>query len=210
MLWSHTINQTSIEPGWSRKLWQKCSLNIQCVALAHRVRLHITTNWTLYLNISEAILDCCTGSLRDCHHLPISAIPLLKLSWFIIQFTLRVKYKLTVSALCQCVPTNTCRCRGRKFAFFRTQKHMQTPSHNMHKYSHYQHGAATVARTHIQIEDPSAWNKQNGCMPFGSPGKWILLTEQLASWRQDNLYSIHHLYCSRPSFSLHPTVAPHS
>ena len=44
-------------------------------------------------------------------------------------------------------------------------------------------------------------------MPFGNPGKWILLTEQLASWRQDNLYSIHHLYYSRPSFSLHFIVA---
>lgn len=51
--------------------------------------------------------------------------------------------------------------------------------------------------------NPSVWNKQNGCMPFGSPGKWILLTEQLASSRQDNLYSIHRLYCSRPSFSPH-------
>lgn len=90
---------------------------------------------------------------------------------------------------------------------------MQTPTHStcINK-STYQHGAATVTRIHIHthienIENPSAWNKQNGCMPFGSPGKWILLTEQLASSRQDNLYSIHHLYYSRPSFSLRFTVA---
>lgn len=41
---------------------------------------------------------------------------------------------------------------------------------------------APRAQTRAQTtENPSVSDKQNGCVPFGSPGKWKLLTEQLAS-----------------------------
>lgn len=41
---------------------------------------------------------------------------------------------------------------------------------------------APRAQTRAQTtENPSVCNKQYGCVPFGSPGKWKLLTEQLAS-----------------------------
>lgn len=104
-----------------------------------------------------------------------------------------------------------------KLAFLRTQRHMLMCAH--HKHTTYASIKAhinmelTRFHTHTQgerareRENPSAWNKQNGWMPFGSPGKWILLTEQLASLRQGNLYSIHPLYYSQPSFLLH--VTPH-
>lgn len=44
--------------------------------------------------------------------------------------------------------------------------------HNAHKGT-YQHGTHTHKHTYIEGEKPSAWNKQNGCMPFGSPGNTV-------------------------------------
>lgn len=60
----------------------------------------------------------------------------------------------------------------------------------------YAHKHTQKPRPHICLE-----RKQNGCMPFGSPGKWILLAEQLAFKRESNLCSIHYFYCSGRSFS---------